>query len=389
MIEISSGIRSYAWGQHNAITQLLGIQPTGGPEAELWLGAHPGNPSRAIEGTTLTDIIAANPREWLGEDAGKELPYLFKILAAAKQLSIQVHPNREQAEAGFAAENAAGVPLNADHRTYKDRHPKPEVLVAHTEMLALTGLAPAEHSAAALADLATPELQADPTYVHLIAALQAGDLETAVRTVLGTTSPDFIAHLTAAAARSTSQLAAVITSAASAYPGDAGIAVAALMNPVRLAPGDAVFVDAGILHSYVHGIGAELQAPSDNVLRGGLTPKYVDVEGLAAMTVFESTQPHFITPTVTSGPGWSAASYEPPAPFTLIKLQFDDAATAPVPGSGPRIVFPVGTPIVVASDEVDIQPAPGDAVFVGAGEQGATILSTGPGTVYIAAGKAQ
>ncbi|WP_433118053.1 mannose-6-phosphate isomerase, class I [Micromonospora sp. CA-246542] len=281
-------IRDYAWGSRSAIALLQGRPvPSPGPEAELWLGAHPGAPAsveRAGARVSLCDLVRDEPGQWLGQRVagrfGSRLPFLLKVLAADSPLSLQAHPDAEQARAGFAAE----ADLPPEERNYTDPHHKPELLVALTPFEALCGFRDPVESAEALAAFGVPELG------PVVDALRTGPagLRTAVGTLLGWPVAErdglLRAVLASAADGPDAELAHRL---AKAYPGDPGVLVALLLHHVRLVPGEGIWMPAGNLHAYLSGCGVEIMAASDNVLRGGLTPKRVDVDELVRVLRFE------------------------------------------------------------------------------------------------------
>ncbi|WP_022903789.1 mannose-6-phosphate isomerase, class I [Curtobacterium sp. B8] len=284
---ITNTPRDYAWGSVTAIPELLGRTVTGAPQAELWLGAHPGSPSVVVNpatvggADTLLDWIAAEPEAALG--AGRTgLPFLLKVLAAAAPLSLQAHPTPEQAREGFDREEAAGVPVDDPARNYKDPFPKPELVVALSERFeALSGFRPVAETLADVERLDAGSGRLGPLVAHLGQGLEdtVRWLETADEGAL-------------AVVRAVSDLAAAVPDDAAgpnvrtvrdlaeAYPDDPGIVVSLLMHRVTLRTGESMYLPAGNIHAYLDGLGIELMAPSDNVLRGGLTPKHVDVPEL-------------------------------------------------------------------------------------------------------------
>ena len=300
MLRLDNELRPYAWGSTTAIAELLGRVPSGGPEAELWLGAHPDSPSRVPDGRGLDEVITQDPGLVLGAESvaafGPRLPFLMKVLAAAQPLSLQVHPSLEQAREGFAREEAAGVPRESASRNYKDDNHKPEMILALTPFRALCGFRPVEQSVALFEALAEGSTNDDARdYAAGIAAALRGaePLRTAFATLLTGG---------AGLAAASSGLRAVVEGLASddphrtaleaaaglqdRYPGDPGVLVSLLLNLVELAPGDAIHLPAGNVHAYLEGLGIEVMANSDNVLRGGLTPKHVDVPELLATVDF-------------------------------------------------------------------------------------------------------
>ncbi|MFM5171208.1 mannose-6-phosphate isomerase, class I [Aeromonas veronii] len=286
-------IQGYDWGSHDSLTTLFGIpNPQGKPQAELWMGAHPNGCSEVtLAGSVqkLSSVIDRAPAAALGEATFARfgsLPFLFKVLCAEKALSIQVHPSKAQAEAGFTKEEAAGIDIKASNRNYKDPNHKPELVFALTPYQAMNGfraipaiLALFERvNLAAIADL-TAALAASQNeaglqhFFHQLLVLEGACKEEALEGLL-----------TYAAAHQDEETFALITSLAAQYPGDVGLFSPLLLNVVTLQPGQAMFLDACTPHAYVRGTGLEIMANSDNVLRAGLTPKYIDVAELLDCT---------------------------------------------------------------------------------------------------------
>jgi len=305
---LENTVQTYAWGSRTAIADLLGKpSPSALPWAELWMGAHPKAPSRvqAKEGAvSLLDVIARHPEQTLGPDAarmfGNQLPFLFKVLAAEIPLSIQAHPDKVQAEQGFDRENRAGIPLNAPHRNYRDANHKPECLCALTPFTALCGFRPVP-DILELFFLLLPENE----IVRLIPALANRSAPEGLRlffTRLFELPADRKAAVLGCAVNHAENLVdrdpafQWIVRLNRIYPGDIGVLAPALLNLVILEPGHALFLPAKTLHAYLHGTGLEVMANSDNVLRGGLTAKHVDVAELLRVLVFEQTTPQIIEP---------------------------------------------------------------------------------------------
>jgi mannose-6-phosphate isomerase len=376
-------IRPYAWGSRTVLAQLQGRPvPSEQPEAELWLGAHPGDPSTLEapgEPVSLAALIADDPKGQLGaevvDEFGARLPYLMKVLAADAPLSLQAHPDAAYARAAFAAQQADP----AAPRNYTDAFHKPEMLVALTPFDALCGFRAPDVSAAVLEELRLPVL------APVIAELRAGPsgLRDAVRTLLTWPSADrpVLVEAVVAAASATpadhpyATSFALATELAGHYPGDPGVLVALLLNQVRLAPGQALWMPAGNLHAYLKGAGIEIMAASDNVLRGGLTPKRVDVDELLQVLRFEVLD-EVILPAVAVAPGvvtWPVPARE----FVLHRVQVNaDRPAVTLPVDGPRVVLCVRGEIAVA--DADAAAADAAAVLVPAGAAAFAAADSGP-----------
>ncbi|WP_369194370.1 mannose-6-phosphate isomerase, class I [Streptomyces djakartensis] len=299
MDRLDNTIRPYAWGSPTAIPRLLGTEPTGEPQAEMWMGAHPGAPSRTGRGT-LAEVIEADPEKELGPAAvarfGPRLPFLLKLLAAGAPLSLQVHPDLAQAEEGYADEERRGIPADAPHRNYKDANHKPELVCALTEFDGLCGFrAPAE-AAALLDGLGVDSLK---PYVDLLHAHPEDAALREVLTAILTADREEMTRTVEEAAAACTRLGgayAPYADIAHHYPGDPGVIAAMLLNHVRLQPGEALYLGAGVPHAYLNGLGVEIMANSDNVLRCGLTPKHVDVPELLRVVRFHAADPGVLRP---------------------------------------------------------------------------------------------
>ncbi len=296
---LDNTVRPYAWGSPTAIPHLLGVEPTGEPQAEMWMGAHPGAPSRTARGT-LVEVIEADPERELGARAvakfGPRLPFLLKILAAGAPLSLQVHPNLAQAREGYADEERRGVPADAPHRNYKDANHKPELICALTEFDGLCGFRDPAQAADLLDGLGVDSLK---PYVDLLHAHPEDAALREVLTAVLSADPEEMARTVAEATAACTRLGgayAPYADIAHHYPGDPGVIAAMLLNHVRLQPGEALFLGAGIPHAYLNGLGVEIMANSDNVLRCGLTPKHVDVPELLRIVRFEPSDPGVLRP---------------------------------------------------------------------------------------------
>jgi mannose-6-phosphate isomerase len=371
--KLRNRIQDYAWGSHTHIATLQGRPtPTSGPEAELWMGAHPAAPSMLDESAeALTDAIARDPVGLLGSSViarfGPRLPYLFKVLAAEEPLSLQAHPDSDQARLGYAAQ--ADLPLDAPARSYVDPHHKPELLVAVSEFEALCGFRDPDESADVLAALEVPAL--DPVVQALRTGTVADRLRVAVELLLLWPLPDR-AGLVEAVRRAASRPGspgALAADLAQRYPGDMGAVVALLLNHVRLASDDGVFMGAGQAHAYLHGLGVEVMAASDNVLRGGLTTKYIDVPELLRVLRYEVVKDPVVR-AEPAGPGlvtWST----PVAEFALTKAVVSGTVT--LPGHGPRILLCLEGHADMGSQSIHS----GESVFVPASDPPVRITSNG------------
>ncbi|MFM7029657.1 MAG: mannose-6-phosphate isomerase, class I [Micrococcales bacterium] len=286
---LSSVARDYAWGSHTLIPDHLNIESTGRPMAEIWFGTHPAWPTPlANEERSLEQLRNHQP-----------LPFLLKFLAAEQPLSIQAHPSKQQAEAGFAAEESLGVPLDSPDRDYRDDNHKPEVIVALTPFKALIGFRPASDIALSLQRLILQAQQSDFTELEARLAdclhtLRTRGLQALFEELLGarghldqvTEQLSQLAHLPIAVENVETQNLLLVPQLQSLYPGDPGIIVAQLLNLVELHPMEAAELPAGNVHAYISGLGVELMAASDNVLRGGLTPKRINVPELLKVVDF-------------------------------------------------------------------------------------------------------
>jgi mannose-6-phosphate isomerase len=384
MWPLMNTVRHYPWGSRTVIPELLGeASPADRPHAELWLGAHPDAPSVLSDGTPLDKAIEEQPGALLGAEVrqrfGDRLPFLMKVLAAERPLSLQAHPTSEQAEAGYAAEEAAGVPRDDPTRTFKDPFHKPELLLALTTFEALCGFRPVEESLHCLAKLQVSQLK--PT----IAALARGGLRAAIPQLLalsGKRRTELVSAVAEAAARfvaahdpefiNTYRWAA---SLAETYPGDPGVVISLLCNHLKLAPGEAVFLPAGNLHAYLSGAGVEVMAGSDNVLRGGLTAKHVDLAALIEVLDFADRRVPVIHPVL--GPG--GLRYPVPVEdFDLTRCQLD-AQSGSLATRGPQVLLCTEGTAVLASPDGEVTLEKGGSAFVPAG---VPVTARGPAVLY-------
>ena len=397
MYLLSGTLRPYAWGSLTAMAELFGRDPSGEPEAELWFGAHPGAPSAVLgaEPATLDELIARDPEQLLGRETvavhGPALPFLAKVLAAGSPLSLQVHPTREQARAGFAAEEAAGLDRAAADRNYKDANHKPEMIFALTDFEALCGFRRPE-DAARLFRTASRLVEATGRPAPELLAQTASDLESGrpeterlesvFRRLI--TGGEEVREAVAAAAEAVRSLdeagrteldpaVAELGSLDGYYPGDPGVLISLLLNRVSLSPGEAIYLPAGNVHAYLRGLGVEVMASSDNVLRGGLTPKHVDLQELLKTIDFQALG---IPRVAEERTGLGQELYRPPfSEFSLQRLELAQsaagslsAADVPLLQNGPTLVIALRGSLVLDSPKQDLILNPGDCAFIGADE---------------------
>jgi mannose-6-phosphate isomerase len=323
------GVQHYPWGDRDFIPKLLGFaNPEAKPYAELWIGAHPDLPAEGIlasDRIRLDLLFAAAPEAWLGPQAG-QLPFLMKILAAAQPLSIQVHPDRQQAELGFRREEQMGIPLAAPWRNYRDLNHKPELLCALTDFYALKGFRPEREIAESLAQI--PEwselgqrfcqmgLKAFYRYLMTLPQSEVNRLLAPYLTRLRKQGP-FSKECREYWLLKADELHA------KAFQHDRGLFSIYLLNFLRLRPGEAIFQAAGELHAYLEGAGVEVMANSNNVLRGGLTSKHVDVQGLLEIVKFQGGQAQVLLPEQR---GREAVYPAPVEEFILSRVDLPKAA---------------------------------------------------------------
>ena len=393
-------VRAYAWGSRTAIAALLGRPvPAPHPEAELWSGAHPTDPS-VLLGERERSLLAAieqEPERQLGrrcvERFGARLPLLLKVLAADEPLSMQAHPSAKLARAGFAREQARGIPLDAPQRDYKDPDHKPELVCALTEFHALAGFRAVPSALELLHALNVRQLAA---YVELLNAQPDADgLRALFTTWITLPQPalaELMPYLLAACVEHIkargpfARQCRTVLQLAEPYPTDAGVMTSLLLNHVELAPGEAIYLPPGNLHAYLHGTAVEIMANSDNVLRGGLTPKHVDVPELlrvvdfvagdipvlrgaydgARETVYCSPTPEF----QLSRLAWAAGETEP--------AKLDGAGPPGHPDTGPQILLSVaGTAVLEATDGRTLELPRGAAAWLPAADPPVTVSGTG------------
>jgi mannose-6-phosphate isomerase len=376
--KLCNKVKHYDWGSPVDIPRLMGFKADGTPWAELWIGSHSGSPSilESSDGITLGDLIARDPRRYIGEETARRygaLPFLLKLLSAEKPLSIQAHPNLAQAHEGFERENRAGLAVDSLERNYKDSNHKPEIIAALTPFTGLCGFRGVDEILRHLEgflETAPPVLRED--FAPLTRALSSHDSAAALR--------DFLAGLFGLSKTARAALGEYVLSInelppdcepelmqdlARLYPGDPAIIAPIYLNVFRLEPGEAVFLEAGVLHAYIHGFGVELMANSDNVLRGGLTGKYVDVPELMKILDFKPFKPLLITP--------NASYFSYPIPceeFSLTRIRGSGVTETWPPHEGvaalcsPALCIVTEGELILADKGVETVVIQGESLFI-------------------------
>jgi mannose-6-phosphate isomerase len=390
--KLKNQVKHYDWGSPKWIPQLLGADNTlCEPWAELWMGVHPGAPSQVSIDSgdggsdnreiTLDTLIARNPRLYLGKEVAEEfgaLPFLFKLLAAAKPLSIQAHPSLEQARAGWQRENEQGLAQDAPNRNYKDNNHKPEIICALSPFTAMCGFRePGEIVAlmekffgtaprslqqgllglkTALAETAMDKEIVQGTAAETLAVAQSLALKFFLKALFSLSKETrqeltaYIRKMDTAPAKECAPEWENIRRFAELYPGDPGIIAPLYLNLLKLAPGEAVYLNAGVLHAYIDGFGVELMANSDNVLRGGLTPKHVDVDELMQALDFHPLKPEILKPQIPEAKKPKAERPKTSSPdFSRYITPCREFSLAVMKSKGERQAFPGGPAIIIVT----------------------------------------
>jgi len=380
LLPLRNHVQHYAWGDPRFIPSLLGIDnPDEKPHAELWMGAHPDLPSEvelADGRVPLDELIEQSPQEILGQRVSEQfegrLPYLFKVLSAASPLSIQVHPSKQRAEEGFAREQTAGIPLSAPERNYRDRNHKPELIVALTDFFALRGFRPLEEIAEVIVGI--PEISNvggtfEPTSDSLAAlyeklmTMPQEQIDAALDPCVRRTEA---AHAHKPYSRSDREYWLLQCDRVSRHDGhhDRGLSSVLLLNLLKLSPGEALSLDAGVLHAYLEGSGMELMANSNNVIRGGLTPKHVDVPELLRNVRFDAEPAERLIATRQSETAWL---YETPfQEFALWRIEVGDSRSHTAASRrSAEIIFVASAneSVTVTSETESIELKQGEAVL--------------------------
>ncbi|MEH0690225.1 mannose-6-phosphate isomerase, class I [Vibrio cholerae] len=373
IFKLENVIQNYAWGSKHAISKLFGIQnPNDEPQAEIWMGAHPNGCSKiAATGELLSEVIAKDSKGMFGDYTAArfgELPYLFKVLAAETPLSIQVHPRKERAQQGFERENALGIALDAPNRNYKDPNHKPELVYALTFYKAMNGFRPIPEIIALFNEANISSLSQELAQLKL--QPNSDSLKcffSAIMSLEGAAKQFALEELYAAIERPAKTAMSreafqYVADFKQHYKDDIGLFSPLLLNTVELAPGEAMFLHAETPHAYVQGTGLEIMANSDNVLRAGLTPKYIDVPELIDNTRFEPIDPRHIKlePVLKEG----KLSYPIPVDdFGFDLLSATDEVKSIYLRSAEILFCVEGEAVICANDE-HVTLRPGESVFV-------------------------
>lgn len=370
MLRLVNTSRGYDWGSRAEIPQFLGNEPDGQPVAEVWIGTHPLAPSTNDAGASLADVAG-------------ELPFLVKLLAADQPLSLQVHPNQDMAREGFEAEEAAGTPLDAPHRTYKDPHHKPEMAYALTTFDTLVGFRPTAEILRVLSGLNTPttrrladSLNASPGFSGIVdlveqllteppGAAEIADILAACRTMTDQGIDIKRAYVTA-------------IEIAEHYPEDVGVIISLMLNRLTLQPGEAAFLGTGIIHSHLKGLCLEVMASSDNVLRAGLTTKSLDPAGLVRCLGTGTSR----LARVTAEPyGFSTSIFSPDVEEFALSVSQCSAGfrdETPLPPAEQRILVCTGGEVELINAAGErLGMSRGDSVYAGPDDGALSIVGTG------------
>ncbi len=382
-------IRDYPWGDTRFIPDFLGLNyPDNHPAAELWMGDHPGAPSMVVDQKSgsigLNELIASNPEGALGSQVARNfgrLPFLFKLLAAGKSLSIQVHPDKKTAEMGFYKENQAGIGLDSPIRNYKDNNHKPEIIMALGRFSAMIGFRSPGHIAGRFGALQQESGQ-KVISSEILSRLAKGD-ESALKffldSLLNAGKTEVLALLNSAEGPHSdwSPLEKTwVSSLAQQFPGDVGALAPLFLNVVELESGQALYQPARTLHAYLSGFGLELMANSDNVLRGGLTSKNMDIPELIKNLDFVHCSPEVLEP-VSSGNG-TKRYITPALEFDLSLSTSADSEPVMVPADpGPRIAIVLEGSFILSDFSDEQQLHRGMSVFIPAGADGLRLEGEG------------
>jgi len=347
---LSNGVKHYDWGSPKAIPAFLGASADGVPVAEMWIGTHPLSPSAVIDESGATKPLS---------DVAGDLPFMVKLLAAARPLSLQVHPSLSLAEIGYAREEEAGIPLDAPQRVYKDPNHKPEMVYALSTFDSLIGFRPSAEIMRVLGPLDTPltqrlgdQLRADPGFASIVRLIES--------LLIDGIEPDEV-HQIVDACRKLSSLDMDIKRAyqtaveiAEHHPDDVGVVISLMLNRMTLQPGEAAYLETGVIHAHLKGLCLEVMATSDNVLRAGLTSKHIDPAGLVACLESGMARVARVTPDFID---YDTEVFSPAGGgFTLAVTQISAAAP-----DGVELVRSDGSVLVCTGGEVRVAMDAGEA----------------------------
>jgi len=382
MQKLINSVQNYAWGSQTALTDLYGIaNPDSLPMAELWMGAHPKSSSKIEDANghvrSLRDVIDADKNALLGKavaDRFGELPFLFKVLCADQPLSIQVHPNKKASELGFAKENVAGIPLDAAERNYKDPNHKPELVFALTPFLAMNAF----REFSEIVSLLQPVAGAHKAIAHFLENPNAAGLSQLFASLLNMQDDEkshALAILKAALNSQQGEPWQTIRVISEFYPDDSGLFSPLLLNVVKLNPGEAMFLFAETPHAYLQGVALEVMANSDNVLRAGLTPKYIDIAELVANVKFVAKPAaELLTQPVKNG-----AELDFPIPVDDFAFSLHDLSHAEtvVAQDSAAILFCIEGEAVLNKGQQRLVLKPGESAFIAANESPIAVSGEG------------
>ena len=373
MHRLRNGVKNYDWGSPNAIPAFLGGDTSTTPIAEVWIGTHPLSPSAAVneDGTELP----------LTEIAG-DLPFMVKLLAADRPLSLQVHPSRALAEAGFEREEAEGVPLDAPHRVYKDRNHKPEMVYALSTFDSLIGFRKTAEILRVLGPIGSQlserlvaDLRADPGFAGIVRRVEY--------LLSGEVDVDQVHELIDACRRLSAmgmdvkRAYATVDEIAEHYPDDVGVVISLMLNRMTLQPGEAAYLETGVMHAHLSGLCLEVMANSDNVLRAGLTTKHIDRAGLVAclddgMARIARVTPDFVVDTEIFSPAHvefalAVSQISPAAPDGVDLVRADGS-----------LLICTGGEVIVSTDAGDkLTLSRGESLYLSAEDRGAVVEGLG------------
>ncbi|MBS0857098.1 MULTISPECIES: mannose-6-phosphate isomerase [unclassified Tatumella] len=382
MFQLSNTLQHYVWGSPTLLGEMFGlVNPDSQPIAEIWMGAHPKSSSLIINAdqqqSKLIDVITASKQDFLGKkiaDTFGELPFLFKVLCADKALSIQVHPSKTAAETGFAKEDEAGIPLDSPVRNYKDPNHKPELVFALTPFRAMNAF----RELSEIAELLGPVTDAHPSVAEFVANPDTTHLKTVFADLLslqGQAKDNALSLLKSVVSSKQGVAWRTIEHLLEDYPQDTGLFMPLLLNVIELQPGEAMFLHAETPHAYFKGVGLEVMANSDNVLRAGLTPKHIDVPELLANVIFKPVPYNMLrTAPVTEG---NADYFPVPVDDFSFSIHHVTSEPATFNQDGPAIIFCIDGNVTCSNGEQTIALVPGESAFIGANEAAISFFGQG------------